>query len=62
ESQLLRLDTLFGQALTAVKRFGLLLDVYAGDGTHWTFDRWRALRFWRRAGTHLQNRGEPARP
>jgi hypothetical protein len=45
---LAQLDSLASVLLSLVSHHGLTLDLYAGNGTHWTFNRLDALRFWRR--------------
>lgn len=51
------LEETAGQLLSAVRKHGLIVDVYAGDGSCWTLDRWRLRRFWRRGSA----RGQAAR-
>jgi hypothetical protein len=48
QSRLAHLEETVGRLLSAVRKCGLTLDVYAGDGSCWTVDRRRAWRFWRR--------------
>jgi hypothetical protein len=53
--RLLQLETLVSQLLAEVKHKGYILDVYAGNGSRWTFDRRCARRFWRRWGIPSQS-------
>ncbi len=48
KAPLVQLDSLARTLLGLVKHRGLTLDLYAGNGTHWTLSRLSALRFLRR--------------
>lgn len=48
KAPLAQLDSLARTLLGLVKHHGLTLDLYAGNGTHWTFNHLSALRLWRR--------------
>lgn len=48
KAPLVQLDSLARTLLGLVKHHGLTLDLYAGNGTHWTLNRLSALRFFRR--------------
>ena len=45
---LTQLESLARTLLGLVKHKGVTLDLYAGNGTHWTLSHLGALRFWRR--------------
>jgi hypothetical protein len=45
---LVQLESLARNLLGLVKHHGVTLDLYAANGTRWTFNRFSALRFWRR--------------
>jgi len=48
KAPLAQLESLARTLLVLAKHHGLTLELYAGNGTHWTLNRLSALRFWRR--------------